>query len=156
MAAAPTREDRGFLKQQVVYGVTLTYGQSGEITAISAGTKTNGSIPQAWIRWKTEAYRKVSSVYAGDKVHIDVDGGLKYKINPDDGMFTRTGGGSNVSGNVNECQIKDDVNADGDKSIIDVHGGAGEDIAFVVTFDNPTCRYRFNQATGTWERVCTP
>jgi hypothetical protein len=114
-------------------------------------------MPQAWIRWKTEAPRKVSSVYnAGAKVTIDVDGGLKYKINPDDGTFTRTGGGSNVSGNVNECKIKDDVNADGDKSIIDIHGGGGEDIVFVVTFDNPTCRYRFNQALGIWERVCTP
>jgi hypothetical protein len=88
------------------------------------------------------------------KVHIDVDG-FKYKIDADDGTFKRTPG--NDPGLVSELQIKDDVNGDGDRSVIDIFpdGSTGGDSIFIITFDNPTCRYRFNQATGQWERVCT-
>ena len=50
-ANSPTQADRGFVSEQVVYGVTLKYGQAAEITANSSGVRTNGTFPHISIRW---------------------------------------------------------------------------------------------------------
>jgi hypothetical protein len=156
-ANSPTQADRGFVSEQIVYGVALTYGQAAQITGNSTGVRSNGTFSQVSIRWDQpgETDRKLLSVSApaDKKVHIDVEG-FKYSIDTGDGTFRRTPG--NDTGVVSELHVKDNMNNDGDKSVIDIFpGGADEDSIFIITFDNPTCRYRFNQATGQWERVCT-
>jgi hypothetical protein len=151
--------DRGFVTEQVVYGVTLRYDQAGSIVSPSAGTQSDGPFSQVSIRWNkaSETDQPVKFVTTpGDKVYIVVEN-FVYKINPADGTFKRTPANENgKEGLVSELRIRDDRNNDGEKTVVDIYqaSAADDNMAFIITRDNPTCRYRLNQATRQWERVC--
>jgi hypothetical protein len=154
----PSQTEHVWVKQQEVYGVTLTYDQSGTIIDKSAGILSKGAFSELWIRWdKTgEQERRITGVDANNHVKIDVAGPLRYHIHkPTFGKFKRTPG--NDQGLVSELRIRYEKGAEGEQTIIDALPGNDADgyEVFVIAQSNPTCRYKLNQATGQWERVCT-
>jgi hypothetical protein len=150
--------DRGFVQQQVVYGVTLTYDQNAKIIGRSPNTsQTDGPFSDLEIRvGDAEGWRKIEAVSTpGDKAHIKVagtNGEFLYKIEPGNRTFKRTPGAA--TGPVTDLRLRRQQG--NSESVIDIFqaGEPDDDKVFIITQFNPTCRYRLNQATGQWEQVC--
>ncbi len=157
-ANGPSQAERGYVIQQEVHGAVLTYDRAGHIIDKPASTTQDaGPFSHLEIRLNraSETWRQVETAHTpGDKVHIKVagaEGGFTYKIKRDL-TFDRTR--PPVSGQVSELRVR--VNSGNEESVIDIFQGCGpdDDVVFIVTQSSPTCRYRLNQATGQWERVC--